>query len=259
MAKDRAVKAEGKQKETKLSGDRVKKAQKEPKAKPVVEEDSEDSDSSAAESLNSFPAAEIGLTVSKKDGKKTDAKSDDSSSDSSSDSASEASDDSTSDSEEVEASAKAKKAPVEVEPNSIFTIDTQPTKVAAKASKAAPANAEEGTTEASAEGGKMNRRARRRLQLIGKQREALRKSMNLKADENSAELEAELDRWIQGTDGKAAARDKKKMVRKQKEAARLRTRKGKLLKGRKLKERKKVVDKQERREKKKAAQGLAES
>ncbi|KAK6071802.1 hypothetical protein SCUP234_09517 [Seiridium cupressi] len=248
MAKDRAVKAEGKQKETKLSGDRVKKAQKEPKAKPVVEEDSEDSDSSAGAPVHN-----------KNGGKKTDAKSDDSSSDSSSDSASEASDDSTSDSEEVEAPAKAKKAPVEVEPNSIFTIDTKPTKLDPKASKAAPANAEEGTTEAGVEGGKMNRRARRRLQLIGKQREALRKSMNLKADENSAELEAELDKWIEQTDGKAASRDKKKMARKQKEAARLRTRKGKLLKGRKLKERKKVVDKQERREKKKAAQGLAES
>jgi hypothetical protein len=47
MAKTRAAAAEGKQKEAKLSDDRVKKAAKEPKAKPVVKEESEDSSSSS--------------------------------------------------------------------------------------------------------------------------------------------------------------------------------------------------------------------
>lgn len=94
----------------------------------------------------------------------------------------------------------------------------------------------------------MNRRARRRLQLIGKQREALRKSMNLGPDDNSAELQAALDKWIQDTDGKAEVRDTKKKQRKERDAQRLRTRKGKLLKGRKLKERKKALDKVARRE-----------
>lgn len=72
--------------------------------------------------------------------------------------------------------------------------------------------------------------------------------MNLKADESSQELEAALEKWIQDTDGKAEIRDTKKKARKEKDAQRLRTRKGKLLKGRKLKERKKVLDKVARRE-----------
>jgi hypothetical protein len=144
----------------------------------------------------------------------------------------------------------------------MFTVDTKPTKAGSKAPEATAGSVEEKeeSAEAGAEGGsKMNRRARRRLQLIGKQREALRKSMNLGPDDNSAELEAALDKWIKETDGKAAVRDKKKQARKETDAARLRTRKGKLLKGRKLKERKKIVDKMERREKKKAAQEAVES
>ncbi|KAH6655314.1 hypothetical protein BKA67DRAFT_657262 [Truncatella angustata] len=229
MAKDRTAKAEAKQKVPKVVDDKVKKAKKEKKPKAVAKEESEDSDSSAASDAQQ-----------EQSGKKVK----ESSSDSSSDSASEASDDSSSDSDEAEAPTKPKKAPVEVEPNSIFTIDTKPTKAAPKDEVALK---EDGIID---ESGKINRRTRRRLQLIGKQREALRKSMNLGADDNSAELEAALDKWIKQTDGKAAVRDKKKQDRKEKEASRLRTRKGKLLKGRKLKERQKVVSKLERREKK---------
>jgi hypothetical protein len=51
MAKDRATKAEGRQKETKVSEDKVKKPQKETKLQPVAKTESEDSDSSEDEAV----------------------------------------------------------------------------------------------------------------------------------------------------------------------------------------------------------------
>jgi hypothetical protein len=162
------------------------------------------------------------------------------------------------------------KAAVKIEPNSLFTIDTNPTpinrKVATPASSSSSSSSdsdsdsssdEEETkatkpSEPQANGNgvvPLNRTQRRRLQLIGRQREIIRKSLNIApgSNEKAEELEAALAEWTQKYDDKAAIRTEKKAKRKEKDALKLRNKRGKLLKGRRLRERTKQVNKMEKK------------
>ncbi|KAI1853630.1 hypothetical protein JX265_004038 [Neoarthrinium moseri] len=234
MAKDRATKVEAAKREKKVSDDKVTKLHQ---TKKTMRDDSESTSSSDSES----------------------------DSESSSGSGSDSDSDEASDSEDVDVPAKQSKAPVDVEPNSLFTIDTNPSKSTSKSAAPAGAVEAEGAGDATNEateagsGGKPNRAARRRLALIGKQREALRKSLKIEPGQDSAELEAAVREYVEKRDGQSAARAQKRAQRKEKEAARLRNKRGKLLKGRKLRERKKQIDRIERKAKRDAEKATAAS
>ncbi|KAI1074146.1 hypothetical protein F5B20DRAFT_586582 [Whalleya microplaca] len=96
----------------------------------------------------------------------------------------------------------------------------------------------------------LNREARRRIKLIERQREAIQKKLGVPegSNEKAADVQALLDEWTVGYDDKHAIRVEKKHQRKEKEAARLRNRRGKILTGRKLKERQKQLDKRQKKE-----------
>lgn len=165
---------------------------------------------------------------------------------------------------------------MKIEPNSMFTIDTKPTPVNRKAaapsesssSSDSDSDSDSSSDEEEAKGSKptepqangngavpLNRTQRRRLQLIGRQREIIRKSLDIApgSNEKAAELEAALAQWTQKYDDKAAIRTEKKAKRKEKDALKLRNKRGKLLKGRRLRERTKQVNKMEKKAVKKGA------
>lgn len=99
-------------------------------------------------------------------------------------------------------------------------------------------------------GDQLNRKARRRLALIDRQRDVLRGELKLGAGETSDELEAQLQTWIKATEGQAALRAAKKQKRLEKEGkGDVYSRKGKAVK---LKERRKVLAKIEKGKKKQA-------
>ncbi|KAI0381866.1 hypothetical protein F5Y04DRAFT_61351 [Hypomontagnella monticulosa] len=91
----------------------------------------------------------------------------------------------------------------------------------------------------------LNRQVRRRIKLIERQREKIQKDLGVAvgSSERADEVQAQLDKWVEKYDMKASIRDEKKRVRKAKEAARLRNKRGKLLTGERLKEAKKKIQK----------------
>ncbi|KAH9901952.1 hypothetical protein F4778DRAFT_781831 [Xylariomycetidae sp. FL2044] len=151
----------------------------------------------------------------------------------------------------------------------LFMIDTKPTRVdpSTIAEKTDP-EPEEAAAPGEEEGEKpsrprrnnkapsgLNRNARRRIMLIERQRDKIRKKLGVAegSRDRDDEVQAELDQWVQVLDGKAALRTEKERARKEKEANRLRNKRGKALTGRKLKERKKQVDKMEKKASKKSS------
>lgn len=103
----------------------------------------------------------------------------------------------------------------------------------------------------------MNRQARRRIRMIETQREKIRKELGVPvgSSDKADEVQEQLDKWVVDFDGKAAIRMEKKRKRKEREANRIKSKRGKLLTGRRLKERKKQLDKVEKKASKK--QGLS--
>ncbi|KAF3068922.1 hypothetical protein GL218_08134 [Daldinia childiae] len=150
----------------------------------------------------------------------------------------------------------------------LFTIDTKPTPIDPNSipQKAYAADEDDKMSLSDGDGGEskgpkkmkpptgLNRQARRRIRIIEKQREKIAKELG-GATAAADEVQAKLDKWVEDYDSKAAARIEKKQRRKDKEAARIRNKKGKLLTGRRLKERKKVLDKMDKKASKR--QGLS--
>ncbi|KAI8961555.1 hypothetical protein F5Y11DRAFT_223721 [Daldinia sp. FL1419] len=103
----------------------------------------------------------------------------------------------------------------------------------------------------------VNRKIRRRLRLIEEQREKIRNLMEENASEE--QVQAKLDKWVKQWDEKSAAREQRKEERKEQERARIRSKKGKLLTGRRLRERKKQIESVEKKRKKMASkwQGMS--
>ncbi|KAI1098950.1 hypothetical protein F4804DRAFT_101482 [Jackrogersella minutella] len=145
---------------------------------------------------------------------------------------------------------------------SLFAIDTKPT----------PVNPESIATKEVATGGDaaeekeehlkhgynpppsgLNRIARRRIRMIEAQREKIQKSLGVPAGsrERADEVQAQLDKWTADLDGKQAMRLEKKRRRKEKEAARIKSKTGKALTGRRLKEREKQLKKIDKKASKK--------
>ena len=131
----------------------------------------------------------------------------------------------------------------------LFMIDTKPTPVNQEATPDSESEAEE-QADTGAKKPKsynpppsgLNRTQRRRIKLIERQREVIQKKLGVApGGEGADKVQAELDEWIVVYDAKAAAREEKRRVRKEKEAARLRKKSGKVLTGRALKERKKQI------------------
>ncbi|XXG99773.1 hypothetical protein Hte_006114 [Hypoxylon texense] len=91
----------------------------------------------------------------------------------------------------------------------------------------------------------LNRQARRRIRMIEEQREKIQKQLGVVAGgpDMAEEVQEQLDKWVRNFDDKSAMRMEKKRLRKEKGAARLRNKRGKLLTGRRLTERKKELQK----------------
>ncbi|KAI0550860.1 hypothetical protein F4679DRAFT_541723 [Xylaria curta] len=98
-----------------------------------------------------------------------------------------------------------------------FSIDTNPTPVDLTAVKVAGAE-----TPDSQNPPKLNRMARRRIQLMEKQREVFRKRTEKELGEDSAEIEAsvqkQLDKWMRNWDRKGKEREERKQSRARKGA-----------------------------------------
>ncbi|TGJ83421.1 hypothetical protein E0Z10_g5324 [Xylaria hypoxylon] len=142
----------------------------------------------------------------------------------------------------------------------LFSIDTNPTPVNLAAVKTEVANEssdgdeeEDGPKKTKAPSG-LNRATRRRIKLIERQRDLIKKKMGIPegSQEGADEVQKELDKWIEATDGRIAVRMEKKIIRKTKEQARLKTKRGKVLTGRALKEREKQIKKAEKKTTKKS-------
>ncbi|GAP84188.1 hypothetical protein SAMD00023353_0600220 [Rosellinia necatrix] len=136
----------------------------------------------------------------------------------------------------------------------LFSIDTNPTPVDLAAVKTVEVETEENPDKTKPPKG-LNRQARRRIKLIEKQRELIKKKMGIPEGslEQADEVQSALDKWIADLDSKTDARLEKKKARKAKEQARLKNKRGKLLTGRKLKEREKQLKGAEKKAAKKAA------
>lgn len=154
----------------------------------------------------------------------------------------------------------------------LFTIDTKPTKVnlesVAEKGDAMDEDKDEAkkTQRQKEEHEKygynpppsgLNRQARRRIRMIEEKREKIQKDLGVPVGslEKADEVQARLDAWVADFDGKAAIRMEKKKRRKEKEAARLKSKSGKVLTGRRLKERKKQLQKMEKKANKKQQRG----
>ncbi len=119
--------------------------------------------------------------------------------------------------------------------SALFFVDTTRTKVDPAAVKPKPNGVQQAPRDdrESALAG-LNRPARRRLQLIDRQRGIIRKALvkegTLEADsaEFLAELEDRLAKWTEMTDEKTGAREAKKKERKARDSRRQREKRGKL-------------------------------
>lgn len=279
MAKERAEKLHKKAEkpEKKVSKDKVKKQKKEKKSKRA--ETPEDSNNEPSKLEDTPAAAEEPSAESvpevkpKKEKKRSDEKAEKSKKKekkSKKAALEEAVADSASNSTELPVRPISKDSDPDSSDNdnngpALFTIDTKPTpidpsSIPQKAVDAADEDDEMALSDGESKGPSkmkpptgLNRQARRRIRMIEQQREKIAKELG--ADAGPDEVQAKLDRWVEDYDGKAAARIDKKKRRKDKEAARIRNKKGKLLTGRRLKERKKVLDKMDKKASKR--QGLS--
>ncbi|KAI0840018.1 hypothetical protein F5Y06DRAFT_245973 [Hypoxylon sp. FL0890] len=279
MAKERADKPRKERKEKaekaekKVSKDKVKKHEKEKKAKREASSDDSDNEPSkleespeaveepVAEPSATAPASELNPEKEEKRANKKDK---------SKKAAVEAA---------IEEGASNEATELPVRPASkdgdsdaevpLFTIDTQPTKVdleaVAEKGDAMDEDKDENTQSQREEHQKsgynpppsgLNRQARRRIRMIEERREKIQKDLGIPIGscERADEVQAKLDAWVADFDGKAAIRMEKKKRRKAKEAARLKSKSGKVLTGRRLKERQKQLTKMKKANKKK---GLA--
>ncbi|KAJ2989784.1 hypothetical protein NUW58_g3294 [Xylaria curta] len=144
----------------------------------------------------------------------------------------------------------------------LFSIDTNPTPVDLTAVKTITAEdekdgkiaKEKGPTQTQPPSG-LTRVARRRIMMIERQRELIKGKMGIPADsqEKDNEVQEKLDEWIKAFDEKNEVRMEKKNRRKAKEQTRLKNKRGKVLTGRKLKEREKQIKSAEKKAAKKAA------
>ncbi|KAI1390966.1 uncharacterized protein F4822DRAFT_426819 [Hypoxylon trugodes] len=241
MAKERAEKKKAeKAAEKKVSEDKVKKHKKdkpEKKSKRVESSDVSDSEPSQLQDLG-FPELENAIKRQKKEKKSPKVvtqsisapkkQQEESDSDSDSDSSNESA------------------AP-------LFAIDTNPTPVdlnAIPAQADAPADYYPPGTQPPPSG--LKRKVRRRIQLIEKQRpkiqqEIAKKYPELSDADKEEKVQQALEKWTQNFDDKAAVREAKKRERKEKEARRIKNKKGKVLTGRRLKERTKQLNKMEKK------------
>ncbi|KAI0157704.1 hypothetical protein GGR57DRAFT_460689 [Xylariaceae sp. FL1272] len=167
--------------------------------------------------------------------------------------------------EESESESESEPEPdVEKEPaaGQLFSIDTDPTPV--DPSTVQIHNAERDPTTGrlmSKPPSGMNRAQRRRIMLIERQRLAIMKKRGVPegSKEMADEIQKELDAWTEKLDGKGLLREEKKRLRKEKDALKLKNKRGKILTGRKLKERKKQLDKMQKKADKKVAKRAAAS
>ncbi|KAI1332025.1 hypothetical protein F5Y16DRAFT_358346 [Xylariaceae sp. FL0255] len=144
----------------------------------------------------------------------------------------------------------------------LFSLDTNPTPVdlATIPSKEESARAQKKEHKAKNSAftlppSGLNRLARRRIKLIERQRAVIKKKMGIPPDsqDQAEEVQAAVDAWTEDFDGKTAIRLEKKSLRKAKESARLRNKNGKVLAGRRLKEKEKHLRKMDKKAEKKAA------
>ncbi|KAK5631195.1 hypothetical protein RRF57_006910 [Xylaria bambusicola] len=237
MAKERVVKKERKR-DKKVSDDKVTKSGKQKRrAEPLSDTSDEDSDGGASVDVKSSeetpavesPEPEITKPKSdkktkkeKKSKKKTQA-------------GAEADDDNT------EGGAM------------LFSVDTNPTPVDLATVKTSVLKKGSSGWDAIAAPSGMNRQARRRIQIIELQREVIKKKKGIPegSREREDEVQKELDSWTENLDRKISVRLEKKKARKAKEKARLRSRHGKFLIGRKLKEHQRETKKAEKKASKK--------
>lgn len=139
----------------------------------------------------------------------------------------------------------------------LFTIDINPGPVVPKIleEKPEPMDEDEDEQQDKQQGPKktdppsgLNRQARRRIRMIEEQREKIQKKLGVVAGgpDKADEVQALLDKWVSEFDDKSDMRVEKKRLRKAKEAARIRNKRGRLLTGRALKERNKELQKTEK-------------
>ncbi|KAG4219012.1 hypothetical protein PC116_g32508, partial [Phytophthora cactorum] len=140
----------------------------------------------------------------------------------------------------------------------LFAIDTNPTPVDPKSLPEKAADEMDVDNNEEEEGKNpghtkspmgLNRHARRRIRLIEMQREHIQKQLGVPvgSSERADEVQTKLDRWVQSYDAKTRAREEKKERRKARKAAHLRNKTGKVLTGRRLIERKKQLNKMEKK------------
>lgn len=122
----------------------------------------------------------------------------------------------------------------------LFMIDTKPTPIDAAAITKPEEDEGSKSKKNQPPPSGLNRTTRRRIMLIERQREKIQKKLGA-ADPRADEVEKELAVWTARYDQKAEAKLEKVRVRKAKEAARLKSKTGKALTGRRLKEREKLV------------------
>ncbi|KAI1096675.1 hypothetical protein F5B19DRAFT_487881 [Rostrohypoxylon terebratum] len=137
--------------------------------------------------------------------------------------------------------------------SNLFAIDTKPTHVDVDSLETIPDKTPK--PEKSKSNGYhpppsgLNRDARRRIRMIEARRQIIRKKLGIPegVTDKDDEVQAKLDEWIATMDGKMTARMDKKRQRKEKTAARLRNRRGKILTGERLKDRQKALRKIEKK------------
>ncbi|KAI1776356.1 hypothetical protein F4818DRAFT_413888 [Hypoxylon cercidicola] len=143
----------------------------------------------------------------------------------------------------------------------LFAIDVNPGHVVPKVLEEKPEPTD--TAEDEQRGPKktkppsgLNRQERRRIRQIEEQREKIQNKLGMVpgGPDKTDEVNALLEKWVTDFDNKAAMREEKRRMRKAKEAARIRNKRGKVLTGRRLTERKKELQKMEKNAKR---QGLS--
>jgi len=151
---------------------------------------------------------------------------------------------------ELNLETEAKIKQVETNGKPLFAIDTKKMKIDPAAVR--PPTEELAASGLNPDGTPMNRQARRRLKLIDRQKEKIHKELVKEGelDEGSDEFESELqlrtDAWTRDRDEKTGLRLEKKQARKEKNQQKLRNKRGKILTGRRLTERKKEIVKDEK-------------
>ncbi|KAI0166840.1 hypothetical protein GGR52DRAFT_574804 [Hypoxylon sp. FL1284] len=136
----------------------------------------------------------------------------------------------------------------------LFAIDVNPSAVVPRVQAERPVSMntindeDEHPTKTQPPSG-LNRQARRRIRMIEERRDLIRTKLGVAdgSTDKADEVQAQLDKWVADFDAKGAARLEKRRMRKAKEAARIRNKRGKLLTGRRLTERKKSLQKMEKK------------